>query len=61
MKDWAEVAGVCVLAVLMVVFGLAVFALCLAAVFAFYGAIFGSIGAGIYLTFKWLVALFGGA
>lgn len=51
LKDLAIVVSVCVL-------GVALFVLFIVAVFMFYGAIFGAIGAGIYLTFKTIVGLF---
>lgn len=51
MKDFSETLGIAT--VLVVVIGMVVGIV--AAVFIFYGAIFGAIAAGAYVAFKWIV------
>lgn len=46
-----------VLVVLIVIGGILLFLIIIAAIFAFYGAILGAIGAAIYLTFKAIVGV----
>lgn len=53
MKDWIEVGGILLLCFVVGIFGLLLVVLC----YAFVGAVWGALGAGVYLAFKWLVGL----